>query len=387
MNKIIDPIKLSSDLIKIESITPKADLSIDLIKSILESMNFNCKKLIFGSGEEKVENLYARLGQQSPNLCFAGHVDVVPPGNIDNWSFGPFSGAVIDDMILGRGAVDMKSAIACFISAVSQYVSNNNEFLEKGSLSFLITGDEEGKAINGSKKVVEWLKSKKENIDGCIVGEPTNPNKLGEMIKIGRRGSYSGDLIVYGVQGHVGYPHLAVNPINIILKMIEPLTKVNLDDGNEHFEPSSVMITSIDVGNLSYNVIPSEISLKFNIRFNNLHSSQSLTKMLKNHFDSFQSKYNFEFFCNAEPFLTDPGHLIKSMEKSINQITQLSPKKSTTGGTSDARFIQEICPVIEFGLVGKLMHKVDEKVSVNEVLKLTEIYKRFLTLFFEEGKV
>ncbi len=382
MRQMIDPIKLSSDLIKIKSITPDADVSIDLLISILEPLGFNCQKLVFGENIDRVENLYARLGKNSPNLCFAGHVDVVPPGNENDWSFNPFSGEIKDEMILGRGSVDMKSSIAAFISAISSCLNKNPNIIEQGSLSFLITGDEEGKAINGTKKVVEWLKKNDEKIDACVVGEPTNPNKLGEMIKIGRRGSYSGELIVYGVQGHVGYPHLAENPINSLFKMIEPLLNVNLDQGNDLFEPSTAMITSIDVKNDSFNIIPSKAVLKFNVRFNNLFTSDSLTKKFKSHFDSLGFKYNFDYFCNAEPFLTNSGHLINCMEEAIKKITNKIPEKSTTGGTSDARFIKEICPVIEFGLVGKLMHKIDEKVSVKEIMELKQVYYEFLKLFF-----
>ena len=382
MRKMIDPIKLSSDLIKIKSITPDADVSIDLLISILEPLGFNCQKLVFEENGESVENLYARLGKKSPNLCFAGHVDVVPAGNENDWSFNPFSGEIKDDMILGRGAVDMKSSIAAFISSISLYLNKTPNIIDQGSLSFLITGDEEGKAINGTKKVVEWLAKNEEKIDGCIVGEPTNPNELGEMIKIGRRGSFSGVLTVYGIQGHVGYPHLADNPIHSLFKMVEPLINVNLDQGNDLFEPSTAMITSIDVKNNSFNVIPGKAVLKFNVRFNNLFTADSLAKKFKKDFNSSGFKYDFDYFCNAEPFLTNPGHLIYSMEKAIKKITNKVPIKSTTGGTSDARFIKNMCPVIEFGLVGKLMHKVDEKVSTKEIMELQKIYYEFLKLFF-----
>ncbi len=385
--KKVDPLKLSSDLIKIKSITPDAGKAIDLIISHLEPMGFKCEKLIFGEGKEKVENLYAKMGSKSPNLCFAGHVDVVPAGDESEWSFNPFSGEVLDEMIVGRGAVDMKSSIASFVSAISMYLCENKNFEKDfGSLSLLITADEEGKAINGTKKVVEWLIEKKEKIDACIVGEPTNFEELGDMIKIGRRGSFSGDLIIHGTQGHVAYPHLADNPINSLSKILDPILKVNLDDGNKEFEPSTAMITSIDVGNESYNIIPNKISIKFNIRFNNIHSSSSLSKMLNNHFKSTGMKYEFESFCNAEPFITNPGHLIVSLEKAIKKITNKIPLKSTNGGTSDARFIKNICPVVEFGLVGKLMHKVDEKVPIEEILKLQMVYHQFLKIFFGNEK-
>mgnify|MGYP001192329320 CR=1 FL=1 len=381
----LDPVKLASELIKIKSITPNGLDAINLIKEVLESHGFVCKILSFGKGSEEVVNLYARHGKKSPNLCFAGHVDVVPEGVAEEWSFEPFSGTIFKGQLCGRGAVDMKSSIATFISAVTDFLIQNNNFFNFGSISFLITSDEEGKAINGTKKVVEWLKETKEIIDDCIVGEPTNPNAIGEMIKIGRRGSYSGNLIVNGIQGHVGYPHLAKNPINKMLQLIEPLSNMYLDQGNENFEPSTVMITSIDVGNPSYNVIPSKVSVKFNIRFNDLHSSKSLTKMLEAKFKSLNvSGYTFDYFCNAEPFFTTPGRLVDSLKKAIKLVTGFVPDLSTNGGTSDARFIRKICPVIEFGLVGKLMHKVDEKVDIDDIKKLKEIYKSFLEIYFIE---
>ncbi len=384
----IDPLKLASDLVKIRSITPNAGNAIDLIISILEPFNFECKKLTFGEGKDRVENLYAKYGKNNgPNFCFAGHVDVVPPGDESDWSNDPFSGKIENEMLHGRGSVDMKSSIASFISSIAEFLSENQNFKNFGSISLLITADEEGKAINGTKKVVEWLENNNEKIDGCIVGEPTNPETLGEMIKIGRRGSYSGHLVVYGVQGHVGYPHLAKNPINLLLKMVDPLIKINLDKGTKEFEPSTAMITSIDVGNNSFNIIPNKCSLKFNIRYNDLHSQESITKMLEKHFNSFDVKFDFEYFSNAEPFLTNSKHLISSMEIAIKEVTKKQSIKSTTGGTSDARFIKNICPVIEFGLVGKLMHKIDEKVSTKDILDLSKIYHKFLNIFFRGYKV
>jgi len=299
MSNMINPIELTSELIRCESITPKSAGSIDLIISLLEPLGFSCKKVDFGEGTEKVENLYARFGKLEPNICFGGHVDVVPTGDIQNWSINPFGGEVKKGKIWGRGAADMKSGIAAFIAAVSEFLEVNKDFNDLGSISLIITSDEEGKAINGTKKVVDWLISKGESISGCIVGEPTNVNEMGDTIKIGRRGSYTGSLVVKGIQGHVGYPHLAENPINSLLKMLEPLSKIYLDDGTKEFQPSSAMITSIDVNNDASNVIPGEVKAKFNIRFNTLHSIDSLTAMLKKQFDSITSKYEFEFFCNA----------------------------------------------------------------------------------------
>jgi succinyl-diaminopimelate desuccinylase len=387
MSDLINPVELTSELIRCESITPKSDGSIDLIISYLEPLGFTCTKIDFGEGNEKVENLYAKFGNFEPNICFCGHVDVVPTGDIENWSINPFGGDVKKGKIWGRGAADMKSGIASFIAAVSEFLKINKDLNNYGSISLIITSDEEGKAINGTKKVVDWLINKGESISGCIVGEPTNVNDVGDTVKIGRRGSYTGSIIVRGIQGHVGYPHLAENPINSLLKMLEPLLKVYLDDGTKEFQPSSVMITSIDVNNDASNVIPGEVKARFNIRFNTLHSIDSLTDMLKKQFDAITTKYEFEYFCNAEPFLTSDELLKSTLQKAIQEVVKLNPQNSTSGGTSDARFITKICPVIEFGLVGKTMHKVDENVEVNDILKLTNIYNMFLYNYFGVKKI
>ena len=387
MPDIIDSIELTSELIKCHSITPKSAGAIDLIVSYLEPLGFNCKKIDFGEGDEKVENLYARFGELEPNICFGGHVDVVPTGDIDKWSINPFGGEVKEGKIWGRGAADMKSGIAAFIAAVSEFLEINKNLNDYGSISLIITSDEEGKAINGTKKVVDWLINKGEMISGCIVGEPTNVKEMGDTIKIGRRGSYTGSLIVRGIQGHVGYPHLAENPINFLLKMLEPLSEIYLDEGTKEFQPSSVMITSIDVNNHASNVIPGEVKAKFNIRFNTLHSIDSLTAMLKKQFDAITTKYEFDFFCNAEPFLTSDQLLQSTLQKAIKKVVNHNPQNSTSGGTSDARFITKICPVIEFGLVGKTMHKVDENVEVNDIIKLTNIYNTFLYNYFGVSEI
>ena len=296
MSNIINPVDLTSELIKCKSLTPKSAGSLDIIISLLNGLGFNCKKINFGEGNEKVENLYARFGTLEPNIAFAGHVDVVPTGDIKSWSIDPFGGQVKEGKIWGRGAADMKSGIASFIAAVSEFLKTYKDF---GSISFIITSDEEGKAINGTKKIVDWLTSKSEIISGCIVGEPTNINKMGDTIKIGRRGSYSGQLKVKGIQGHVGYPHLADNPIHLLLKMLEPFSNVYLDDGTKEFQPSSVMVTSIDVGNEASNVIPAEVEARFNIRFNTLHSVNSLNFMLEKQFNSITKNYKFDsiFYC------------------------------------------------------------------------------------------
>ena len=382
MSDIVNPIELTSELIQCKSITPKSEGSLDIIISYLEPLGFNCERIDFGEGIEKVENLYARFGTMEPNIAFAGHVDVVPTGDINNWSINPFGGEVKEGKVWGRGAADMKSGIAAFIAAVSDFLKDNKNLKDFGSISFIITSDEEGKAINGTKKVVDWLKAKSETISGCIVGEPTNVTRMGDTLKIGRRGSFTGSLTVTGIQGHVGYPHLAENPINSLLKMLEPFSKIYLDEGTKYFQPSSIMITSIDVNNDASNVIPGEVKAKFNIRFNTLHSASSLKTMLDKQFSDVTSNYKFDFFCNAEPFLTNDDFLKTTLQKAIQKVVNINPEKSTSGGTSDARFISKICPVIEFGLVGKTMHKIDENVEVNDIINLTKIYNQFLFNYF-----
>ena len=382
MSEIINAVDLTSKLIRCESITPNSAGAIELLISYLEPLGFKCKKINFGEGIEKVENLYARFGTKGPNICFAGHVDVVPTGDIKKWSMDPFGGEIKQGKIWGRGAADMKSGIAAFLSSVSNFLSKEKDFEKIGSISFLITSDEEGIAINGTKKVVEWLEEKEEKITACIVGEPTNVSEMGDTIKVGRRGSFTGFLKVKGVQGHVGYPHLADNPINSLIKMLEPFVKIYLDEGTENFQPSSVMITSVDVNNNASNVIPGEVSATFNIRFNNLHTINSLKAMLKNQFNKITQNYEFNYYCNAEPFLTNDEFLKSTIEKALKSVVKINPKQSTSGGTSDARFISKICPVVEFGLVGKTMHKIDENVDVDDITKLVSIYSFFLSNYF-----
>lgn len=384
MSDIVNPIELTSELIQCKSITPKSEGSLDIIISYLEPLGFNCEKIDFGEGIEKVENLYARFGTMEPNIAFAGHVDVVPTGDINNWSINPFGGEVKEGKVWGRGAADMKSGIAAFIAAVSDFLKDNKNLKEFGSISFIITSDEEGKAINGTKKVVDWLKGKSEIISGCIVGEPTNVTRMGDTLKIGRRGSFTGSLTVTGIQGHVGYPHLAENPINSLLKMLEPFSKIYLDEGTKDFQPSSIMITSIDVNNDASNVIPGEVKAKFNIRFNTLHSASSLKAMLDKQFSDVTSNYKFDFFCNAEPFLTNDDFLKTTLQKAIQKVVNINPEKSTSGGTSDARFISKICPVIEFGMIGKTMHQVNEHSRIDDVKQLSQVYSNFLDNIFKD---
>ena len=381
----INELKLAKDLIRFPSITPKDAGAINFLSKQLRSLGFKCKILEFKDKKSKpIKNLYARLGKKAPNLCYAGHTDVVPPGNIKDWTIDPFKPSVKNNYLIGRGANDMKSSIACFVSAV-------NKFLKKGkfngSISFLITGDEEGLAINGTKKVVDYLKKKNEKIDFCIVGEPTNPNKLGEMIKIGRRGSLTGKIEISGTQGHVAYPHLSNNPINTLVSICKKLKEKKLDKGNKIFQPSNLEFTSLNVNNKAHNVIPARATAQFNVRYNNFYNASTLKKkiitMLSNICRTNKCKYKVEFIANGDSFLTKPGKTIFMAKKIIKKVTKITPKFSTTGGTSDARFIRKIAPCLEFGLVNKTMHKVDECVSLSDLKKLTKIYQNILEDYFK----
>ena len=382
----IDEIKLSKELIRFPSVTPLDAGIIKFLSKKLKLLGFNCKILEFKDKKNhKIKNLYARLGTKQPNICYAGHTDVVPPGNYKDWTVNPFKPIIKNNFLIGRGANDMKSSIACFASAVSKYLKNKPKI--NGSISFLITGDEEGVAINGTKKVVEYLKKKKEKINFCIVGEPTNPDKLGEMIKIGRRGSLSGTLEISGTQGHVAYPHLSNNPINTLVSICDKLKKTRLDKGNKNFQPSNLEFTSIDVNNHAHNVIPSRTKSQFNIRYNNMHTAKSLKKkittIIKTICKKNRCKFKVNFETSGDAFLTKPEKTILMAKKIIKKITKINPKFSTTGGTSDARFIKKIAPCLEFGLVNKTMHKVDESASISDLKKLTKIYHNILIEYFK----
>ncbi len=382
----IDELKLAKDLIRFPSITPEDAGAINFLSRKLHSIGFNCTILEFKDKKSKtIKNLYARFGTKQPNLCYAGHTDVVPPGNINDWTVNPFKPVVKKNHLIGRGANDMKSSIACFVAAVSKFLKDKPKF--NGSISFLITGDEEGLAINGTKKVVEYLKKKKEKINFCIVGEPTNPTKLGQMIKIGRRGSLTGKINISGVQGHVAYPHLSNNPINTLINICKKLKEKKLDSGNKNFQPSNLEFTQIYVDNKAHNVIPSRAKAQFNIRYNNLHTANSLKKkinlIIKNLCKKSRCNFKVEYIANGDSFLTKPESTIYMARKIIKKITRINPKFSTTGGTSDARFIRKISPCLEFGLVNKTMHKVDECVLISDLKKLTNIYKSILIEYFK----
>jgi len=377
---LVNELKLAKKLISKPSITPKDAGTINLLAKNLQSLGFKCQIMNF----KNIKNLYAKLGKSSPNFCYAGHTDVVPPGNISDWSVNPFKPAVKNNKLIGRGANDMKASIACFVAAVSRFKIKNKKF--KGSISLLITGDEEGVAINGTKKVIEYLKKKKEKINFCIVGEPTNPNKLGEMIKIGRRGSITGRLTVIGTQGHVAYPHRANNPSDTIIRILKKLKETKLDNGTKNFQASNLEVTKININNHADNVIPGSANAVFNIRFNNKHSSNSLKRKLNVIFKSISKKakckFNIKYEVSGESFLTKPNKTTYMIQNTIKKITRIKPKLSTTGGTSDARFIRKIAPCLEFGLVGKTMHKVDESVPITDLKKLTKIYESILENYF-----
>ena len=377
----ISELKLAKDLIRKPSITPKDAGAISLLAKNLRSIGFNCKIINF----KNIKNLYAKLGKSSPNFCYAGHTDVVPPGNIKNWTTNQFKPIVRNNKLIGRGANDMKASIACFVAAVSRFKNENKNF--KGSISLLITGDEEGIAVNGTKRLIKYLKRKREKINFCIVGEPTNPNKLGEMIKVGRRGSLTGRLTVTGSQGHVAYPHRANNPSNTIIKILKRIKDLKLDRGTKNFQPSNLEVTKINIDNHADNVIPGSAEAVFNIRFNDKHSSNSLKRKLNKVFKAVtktnKSRFKVSYVVSGEAFLTKPNKTTYMIQNIIKKITGIKPKLSTSGGTSDARFIKNIAPCLEFGLVGKTMHKIDESVSVSDLKKLTKIYENILVSYFK----
>jgi succinyl-diaminopimelate desuccinylase len=384
--KNFDELQISKDLIRFPSVTPVDAGAINYLAKKLRQLGFNCKILEFKDKKNPtIKNLYARLGNKQPNLCYAGHTDVVPPGNMNDWTINPFKPAVKNNYLIGRGANDMKSSIACFLSAVNSFLKNNRKI--DGSISFLITGDEEAQAINGTKKVVDYLIKKKEKINFCIVGEPTNPKKLGEMIKIGRRGSLSCNLEILGTQGHVAYPHLSINPINSLIAVCKKLKEKPLDKGNKHFQPSNLEITGIQVDNKVHNVIPARAKVRFNIRYNNYHTAISLKKMLNAIVKSIckknNAKFKIEFIKSGDSFLTKPDSTILMAKNVIKKITRINPILSTTGGTSDARFIKKIAPCLEFGLVNKTMHKIDECVALSDLKKLKKIYYEILIEYFK----
>jgi succinyl-diaminopimelate desuccinylase len=379
----IDPVALAQALIRCPSVTPADAGALDVLQQALENLGFTCHRLKFAApGTDQVDNLYARIGRpKGPNFCFAGHTDVVPVGNAASWTSGPFAAEVRTGELYGRGATDMKGAIASFVAAAARFLKSAGG-RPPGAISLLITGDEEGAAVNGTKPVLEWLKARGERLDACLVGEPTNPTRLGEMIKIGRRGSLTGRLTVRGVQGHTAYPQLADNPIHRLLRMLTRLTEHPLDQGTAHFQPSTLQISTVDVGNPASNVIPAEARATLNIRFNDRHTGKGLEEWLRRELDSVGGDWELAVQVSGESFLTPPGPLSELIARAVETVLGERPELSTTGGTSDARFIKDYCPVAEFGLAGQTMHKVDERVPVADLRALADIYEAVLRGYF-----
>ena len=370
----MDALALAQALIRRPSVTPKDAGALDVLEAALKELGFTTHRLPFGD----IDNLYARLGTEAPHFCFAGHTDVVPVG--EGWKADPFAADIKDGMLYGRGAADMKSAIAAFVAAVARTGT------PKGSISLLITGDEEGVAVNGTVKLLEWLKARGETIDHCVVGEPTSTGKAGDTLKIGRRGSINFRVTVTGVQGHVGYPHKAVNPIPALAELVSQLAAHKLDKGTDHFDPSTLAFTTLDVGNDATNVIPGEARAGFNIRFNDRHTPESLTNWVNDRAARIAEESGCAIAVTAKTsgvaFLTAPGKFTQLVSDTIAGVTGQAPFFSTSGGTSDARFIKDVCPVVELGLAGATMHKADECVAVDEIAALTDIYAALLTAYF-----
>ena len=373
MSDLLDPLPLAQRLIRCNSVTPADGGSQDVLADALNRLGFTVHRLRFG----EIENVFARLGSGGPHFCFAGHTDVVPVGAV-NWRDNPFGGEVRDGVLYGRGACDMKGAIAAFVAGVAKHLANGEP---KGSISFLITGDEEGPAVDGTVKVLEWMKARDQIPDFCLVGEPTCPVTLGEMVKIGRRGSVNFKIEVHGTQGHVAYPHRADNPVHRLVFALQALTAAPIDAGTDWFEPSTLQLTSIDVGNTATNVIPPSAKAALNIRFNDKHSGASLIAWVKATLARYAERFDVEASISGESFVTRPGPMVDILRQAIVGATGVEPKLDTGGGTSDARFIANYCPVAEFGLVGATMHQTDERVPVAELRDLARIYHDVIAAF------
>ena len=379
-----DPVAILQALIRCRSVTPQEGGALHYLAALLGAAGFTTEIVRFSEdGTPDVDNLFARIGEGEPHLVFAGHTDVVPPGDPKRWRFDPFSGEIADGMIFGRGAADMKGGVAAFAAAALDYIARERP--PQGSLSLLITGDEEGPAVNGTVKLLQWVAARGERFSHCIVGEPTNPNTLGDMIKIGRRGSLNGEIVVSGRQGHSAYPHLAENPLPIMARIVGALSDLVLDKGNAHFERSQLVVTSVDVGNSAFNVIPGEARARFNVRFNDSWTPDTLRERLEAAIREAAGNAKAELIClpcNSLAFITKPDAFVQTVSRTIEAETGRTPVLSTGGGTSDARFIRNYCPVIEFGLVGQTMHAFDEHVAVRDVQALTRIYGRIIEDYF-----
>ena len=384
-----DPVAIARDLIRCPSVTPTEGGALAFLERTLRSSGFTVHRMTFSApGTADVENLYARIGISAPHLMFAGHTDVVPPGDVKTWSHAPFSGDIANGVLYGRGAVDMKGAIACKVAAALDHLAKNGGKPQKngkGSISFLITGDEEGIAVNGSPKLLKWAAQRGEKFDHCVLGEPGNVNALGDTIKLGRRGSQNGVLVVTGKMGHVAYPHRADNPVRGLTWIMGALMNEPLDKGSRHFDPSNLEFTSIDIGNPTVNLIPGEARARFNIRFNDRHDYASLKKLVEKRAKKAagKAKWAIEWEpSNADVFYTKPSSFTKAVVGAVAAVTGKKPKLSTSGGTSDARFIKDYCPVVEFGLVGQTMHAIDERVPVKDLQTLTAVYRKILDNYF-----
>lgn len=379
-NAPIDPVELTRALIRRPSVTPADEGAMDILHARLEALGFVCRRMPF----EGIENLYARLGTASPNLCFAGHTDVVPTGPVEGWSQGPFEAEVVDGVLYGRGAVDMKGGIAAWVAALERWLAANPL---RGSLSLLITGDEEGVALNGTKRVVQALMAEGEVIDACVVGEPSSAIRLGDTIKVGRRGSLNTWISVFGKQGHVAYPDRAANPAPVLTRLLTELCDRRLDEGYTDFQPSNLEITTIDIGNPATNLIPGEAKARINIRFNPSHTGESLMTWLNERAGAAQAasglRIELEHLHSGDAFLTEAGPFVETVRDAVEEVAGVRPEPSTTGGTSDARFIRSLCPVLELGLVGQTMHQIDERAPVAEIEQLAQVYQRVIETYFE----
>ena len=379
---MLDVIKLSQDLIRCASVTPLDEGAQQILIDQLEAMGFECHVLPFGEGEERILNLFARLGTEGPHICYAGHTDVVPAGDDAAWTHPPFAAEIHDGILYGRGSQDMKGSVACFVSAISKYIEEHGK--PAGSISMLITGDEEDLAINGTVKVLEWMEENGHIPDVCIVGEPTNPEHLGQEIKVGRRGSLTGKLTVKGTQGHVAYPHLVDNPIPKMAKLVDALASHEFDHGTEFFAASSLQFTTIDVGNPATNVVPAEAKAAFNIRFNDTWSRETLRTKIIDIFDTVGVDYELEWTRDgSESFVNDVEGLPTLMREAVKDVVGEEPEFTTTGGTSDARFVTQYCPVVEYGPINNSMHKIDECVPVEALEKVRDVYARVLEKYFQ----
>lgn len=379
---MIDPVDLTADLIRCNSVTPAEGGAIELMDRVLTGIGFTCTRVDRGG----IANLYARIGTEGPVFGFAGHTDVVPEGDAGLWTHPPFDGAIADDQLWGRGAVDMKSGVAAFAAAAAAYLAKG---APKGSIAMVITGDEEGDAKDGTTALLDWMNANGEKLDHCLVGEPTCPETLGDMIKIGRRGSMTADFLSVGQQGHTAYPHRAANPLPPLMRLLDRLASKTLDEGTEHFDASTLALTTVDVGNPANNVIPAEARAQCNIRFNDAHTSKKLAIWILEEAANATAetgvRIETSFRVSGESFITEPGRLSDIISEAATEVTGVTPELSTTGGTSDARFIKNMCPVAEFGLVGTTMHKTDERAPVQEIRDLATIYEGVLRRYFAGG--